>query len=292
MASPVSAIFAPRLWRIGGGRTLPLGPRGHLMGIVNLTPDSFSDGGRFADHSGAIAAARAMPAQGASLVDLGAESTRPGAAPIDGETERARLMPVLRGVLAALPDTPVSVDTYRADTARAALMAGAHIVNDVWGLQKDPELARMVADHGAGIVLMHTGRERHPLPDPIDDQRAFLSRSVETALAAGIAEDRIVLDPGFGFAKDAAHNLALMARFEELHALGFALMAGTSRKRFIGHVTGREAPARDIGTAATTALLRYKGAALLRVHDVAANMDALSMTDAMLAADGTFGPDV
>lgn len=276
--------FAARQWRLGGGSKLTLGPKGLLVGVLNVTPDSFSDGGDNLSPEAAVRSATAMVAEGAAILDIGAESTRPGAAPIDGTQERARLMPVLEAVRAALPEVPVSVDTYRAETARAALEAGAQIVNDVWGLQHDPQIANLVAETGAGLIIMHTGRERDVLADPIEDQRAFLSRSIEIALAAGVRDAQIVLDPGFGFAKDPAHNAALMARFAELHALGYPLLVGTSRKRFLGHFTGRQAEGRDVATAATTALLRAAGAALFRVHDVAMNADALAMADAMVAA--------
>lgn len=278
----VTAAFAPRVWRLAAGRTLTLGPRGVLMGIINATPDSFSDGGENIAPSAAVATGAQMVADGAHILDIGAESTRPGAAEIDGDVERARLLPVLNALRDAQPETVLSVDTYRADTARAALIAGAHIINDVWGLQRDTDLAHVAAEAGAGVVIMHTGRGRHVLDDIIEDQLAFFKRSLEIATKAGLANDQIVLDPGFGFAKDVAANLELMARFEALHGLGFPLLAGTSRKRFIGHVTGREAQGRDAGTAATTALLRQKGAAVFRVHNVAINADTLAVTDAML----------
>lgn len=281
--------FALRPWRLAADRAITLGPAGHLVGIVNVTPDSFSDGGLNRTPRRASDAAAAMVAEGASIIDIGAESTRPGAAPIDGAEERRRLLPALRAVRARLAGTPVSVDTYRAETARAALEAGADVINDVWGLQREPPIARVVAEHGAGLIVMHTGRERDVLPDPIEDQRVFFSRSIEIALAAGVGEDRIVLDPGFGFAKDTGHNVALMARFGALYALGFPLLAGTSRKRFIGRLTGREAAGRDVATAATTALLRMAGAALFRVHDVATSRDALAVADAMVAARSASG---
>ncbi|TIN81614.1 MAG: dihydropteroate synthase, partial [Mesorhizobium sp.] len=180
----------------------------------------------------------------------------------------------------------ISVDTYREDTARRAVAAGAHIVNDVWGLQREPGIARVAAETGAGLIIMHTGRERQKLPDVIEDQLLFLSKSLEIARASNVAEDQIVLDAGFGFAKETTEeNLDLMARFSELQALGFPLMAGTSRKRFIGGVTGREPAERAVGTAATSVILRLKGADLFRVHDVAINVDALAMADAMLARE-------
>lgn len=276
--------FNPRSWRIGSGARLELGPRGLVMGILNVTPDSFSDGGRHLDAAAAVEAARTMADAGAAIIDIGAESTRPGAETIDGETERRRLMPVIAGVRAALPDMPISADTYRSETAHWAIESGAQIINDVWGLQRDLKMANLAAETGVGLVIMHTGRDREPLPDPIEDQRVYLSRSIDIALRAGIAEAQIVLDPGFGFAKDAGHNAALMARFGELHALGFPLLAGTSRKRFLGHFTGRPVEARDVATAASSALLRAAGAAVLRVHDVAMNVDAVAMADAMIAA--------
>lgn len=263
---------------------MELGPRGLVMGVLNVTPDSFSDDGHHTDLDAAVDAARAMAEAGAAIIDIGAESTRPGAEAIDGETERRRLLPVIRAVRSALADMPISADTYRSGTAREALGAGAGIINDVWGLQRDLEIANLAAETGSGLVIMHTGRDREMLPDPIEDQRAFLSRSIDIALKAGVTEAQIVLDPGFGFAKDADHNAALMARFGELHALGFPLLAGTSRKRFLGQFTGRPVAARDVATAASSALLRAAGAAVLRVHDVAMNVDAVAIADAMIAA--------
>lgn len=254
------------------------------MGIINVTPDSFSDGGHSLDADDATHTAVGMAAEGAAIIDIGAESTRPDAVPIGGDVERERLLPALAAIMAALPDMPISIDTYRPDTARAALEAGAHIINDICGLQRNPDIAAVAADHGAGLVIMHTGRDRAPLDDVIVDQRAFLSRSIEIALAAGVDERHIVLDPGFGFGKDAARNVALMARFAELHELGFPFLAGTSRKRFLGHVTGRDVADRDAATAATSALLRSRGAAILRVHNVAMNADAVAIADAALAA--------
>ena len=178
----------------------------------------------------------------------------------------------------------ISIDTYRAETAAAALAAGAHIVNDVWGLTREPDIAKVAAKAGAGLCIMHTGRGREILPDPIEDQFAFFERSLRIADDAGVDRARIVLDPGFGFAKEtAAINLALMRRFEALHGLGFPLLAGTSRKRFLGEITGRsQASYRDIATAATSAILRLAGACVFRVHDVASSRDALAVADAMM----------
>lgn len=256
-----------------------------MVGILNVTPDSFSDGGLFITPDQAVAQARRMAQEGAAVIDIGGESTRPGASPVTVEEEQGRILPVI-AALAGSGEALISVDTYREETARLAVAAGAHIVNDVWGLQREPGIARVAAETGAGLVIMHTGRERQKLPDVIADQFLFLKASLEIARRSGVADDHIVLDAGFGFAKETAEeNLDLMARFSELKELGFPLMAGTSRKRFIGTVTGREAGARAAGTAATSVILRLKGADLFRVHDVAINMDALAVADAMLARE-------
>jgi dihydropteroate synthase len=274
-----------RRWQLAHGRHLELGGKAVVVGILNVTPDSFSDGGLFDAPERALAQAHRMVGEGALVIDVGGESTRPGAAAISAREEQARILPVIEA-LANSGEVLISVDTYRADTARLAVAAGAHIVNDVWGLQREPDIARVATDTGAGLVIMHTGRDREKLPDVIADQFLFLRKSLEIAHQNGVADDHIVLDPGFGFAKETAEeNLDLMARFSELSALGFPLMAGTSRKRFIGIVTGRDAADRGVGTAATSVILRLKGADLFRVHDVAFNVDALALADAMLARE-------
>ncbi|WP_312990418.1 dihydropteroate synthase [Rhizobium populisoli] len=271
-------------WLLAGSRSLELGATGHLMAIINVTPDSFSDGGRHATVESAVAQALACVEEGAVILDIGGESTRPGAAEVTAAEEQDRVLPVIER-LAGETDALISIDTYRAETARLAMAAGAHIINDVHGLQREPEIATVAARTGAGVCIMHTGRGREKQADHIEDQRLFLDRSLEIARAAGIPDEAIVLDPGFGFAKDRDDDLVLMARFSELHQLGFPLLAGTSRKRFIGGVTGREKPdERDVGTAATTAILRMAGAAIFRVHNVAPNRDALKIADAVLAA--------
>ena len=272
-----------RTWRLAHGRSLNLGASAVVMGILNVTPDSFSDGGRFIDADRACARAMSMLEEGAHIVDIGGESTRPGGPPVTAAEEQARILPVI-AALAARTGALISVDTYRAQTARLAIEAGAHIVNDVWGLQRDPDMAGVVARTGAGVVVMHTSRGRDVDPDPVRDQQVFLGRSLEIARASAVADDAIVLDPGFGFGKESADlNFALMRRFGELHALGYPLLVGTSRKRFIGHATGRDAQERDAGTAATSVILRLSGADIFRVHDVALNADALKVVDAMVA---------
>ncbi|MBZ9874069.1 dihydropteroate synthase [Mesorhizobium sp. BR1-1-9] len=274
-----------RRWQLAHGRHLDLGDKAVVVGILNVTPDSFSDGGLFDAAETALVQAHRMLGEGALVVDVGGESTRPGASAITAGEEQQRILPVIEA-LAGSGEVLISVDTYRAETARLAVAAGAHIVNDVWGLQREPDIARVAAETGAGLIIMHTGRDRPKLPDVIADQFAFLEKSLEIARRYGIADDHIVLDAGFGFAKETAEdNLDLMARFSELNALGFPLMAGTSRKRFIGTVTGRGAAERGAGTAATSVILRLKGADLFRVHDVAINVDALAVADAMLARE-------
>jgi dihydropteroate synthase len=276
-------MFDPFDWQLAHGRAMELGPRAVVMGVLNVTPDSFSDGGKHDGTSAALVHVEQMVGEGASIIDIGGESTRPGAAPVTAAQEQNRILPVIEA-LAGRIDVVLSVDTYREETARLAIAAGAHIVNDVWGLQREPGIARVAAETGAGLVIMHTGRERQKQPDVIDDQLLFLSRSLEIAAAAGVETARILLDPGFGFAKETVdENLDLMARFAELHALGRPLLVGTSRKRFIGAVTGREPAERAAGTAATSVILRMMGAVIFRVHDVAINVDALRMADAMVA---------
>jgi dihydropteroate synthase len=270
-----------RQWQLAQGRSIVLGTKAAVMGILNVTPDSFSGDGLRDNTDEAIAQALRMADEGAAIIDVGGESTRPGAEAVSASEEQRRVLPVIEA-LAGRSDLLISVDTYREETARLAVTAGAHIINDVWGLQREP---------GAGLVIMHTGRGRQKLPDVIEDQLAFLSRSLKIAKVAGVKGDQVVLDPGFGFAKETPEdNLDLIARFEELHRLGFPLLAGTSRKRFIGAVTGRAGGGdRAAGTAATSVILRLKGAHIFRVHDVAINVDVLAMADAILARQSLHG---
>lgn len=276
-------------WLMGQGRVLELGNRGHIMAIINVTPDSFSDGGRYVDAGRAVLHALGCVTQGAAILDIGGESTRPGAAEVSASEEQDRVLPVIEA-LAAETNALISVDTYRAETARLAMAAGAHIINDVHGLQREPAIASVAAETGAGLCIMHTGRGREGemVDDVIADQQSFFDISLGIADAAGVKRETIMLDPGFGFAKNAAQNIELMARFAELQRFGLPWLVGTSRKRFIGSVTGREnAEDRDVGTAATTAILRLAGASIFRVHNVAMNRDALAMADALLSAQAT-----
>lgn len=273
----------PIRWHLAHDRYIDLGSRAHIMGILNVTPDSFSDGGRFDTVESALRQAERMVEEGASIVDVGGESTRPGATPVSAEEELARVLPVIEALVRRSP-VLISLDTYRSATARRAVEAGAHIVNDIWGLQRDPAIANLAKESGAGLVIMHNSRERENRRAPILDQFDFLKKSLAVAADAGVPRDRIVLDPGFGFGKEAKENVEIMAGFERLAEFGLPFLVGTSRKRLLGSLTGREPQDRDIGTAATSVLLRMKGAAIFRVHNVAANRDALAVADAVLAA--------
>jgi dihydropteroate synthase len=257
-----------------------------LMGVVNVTPDSFSDGGLYLDSEAAIAHGRELAAAGAEILDVGGESTRPGAETVPAEEELRRVVPVIRGLRDV--DCDVSVDTSKAAVAGAALEAGAGIVNDVTALRGDPEMAALCAERGATVVLMHMlGDPRTMQDDPryddvVDDVKAFLAERLEAAIAAGIAEERVWLDPGIGFGKTAAHNLELLRRLGELRELGRPLVVGTSRKSFIGRVDGSAAGERLGGTIASSVLAAAEGAAVLRVHDVAELRQALAVAAAIL----------
>lgn len=283
-----ASVISPgnSIWTVGRDQSVTLGGTAHLMAIVNITPDSFSDGGCYDKVDAAVAHALDAVEQGATIIDIGGESTRPGAQPVSPLEEQRRILPVIEA-LSGRSSCLISIDTYRAETAMLAIEAGAHIVNDVYGLRYDPAMATVVAETGAGLIMMHTGRgrEAEKRDDVVDDQRFFFSRQMEVAANAGIDRARIVLDPGFGFAKDRDEDFALIARFEELQSLAMPLLVGTSRKRFIGATTGRERPdERDAGTAATTAMLRLAGASIFRVHNIPSNRDALRMADAVLTA--------
>ncbi len=257
-----------------------------IMGIVNVTPDSFSDGGLFFDRDAAIAHGLALAGEGATILDVGGESTRKGAAPVSEEEEKRRVLPVIEALRTS--DALISIDTIKAAVAEAAIDAGAHIVNDVRGLQGDPDLAGVAARHGAGVVAMHNPAilgSAEPLPgDPIAVLRAFFRATLAIAQRATIAEDRLVLDPGFGFGKSVEQNLEILARLNELHDFGFPLLVGTSRKSFIGHVTDRETDKRLVGTLVTNVVAALADVAILRVHDVAAHVEAMRVAEALQAA--------
>ena len=256
------------------------------MGIVNVTPDSFSDGGLFLDAERAIEHGRELAADGAEIVDVGGESTRPGAPEVAEEEELRRTEPVV--VALAADGISVSIDTSKRAVAEAALDGGATMVNDVTALRADPELAGPCAERGCEVVLMHmqgsprTMQENPTYEDVVDDVRAFLAERVEAAMAAGIAEERIWVDPGIGFGKTAEHNLELLRRLGELRELGRPILVGTSRKSFLGKLTGRDVSGRIGGTVASNVLALRAGAEMLRVHDVREVREAALVAEAIL----------
>jgi dihydropteroate synthase len=257
------------------------------MGVLNVTPDSFSDGGEWFDHDAAVAHGRELIAQGAELVDVGGESTRPGAEPVGESEELARVIPVVEALRSA--GAQLSLDTTKAAVAPAALAAGATFVNDVTALRGDPEMAAVVAEAGCDVCLMHMlGEPRTMQADPhyddvVADVKAFLAGRMEAAVAAGIDEQRIAVDPGIGFGKTLEHNLELLRRIDEIVALGRPVAVGTSRKSFLGKITGRDDPhQRVMGTVATNVLAYERGVEIFRVHDVAATRDALAVAAATL----------
>jgi dihydropteroate synthase len=282
-------------WSIGT-RTLELGKRTLIMGIVNVTPDSFSDGGLYLDSSKAADHALQLLDEGADIIDVGGESTRPGAkVAVSAEEELRRVLPVITALKKLRPDAVTSIDTYKASVARTAAAAGAEIVNDVSGLHWDPQMARTVAETKCGVVLMHMrGRpeEWRSLPPPGDIVLLVVRELREwsaTAVLAGIRRERIALDPGFGFGKNFEQNYPLLARFQELQSLGFPLVAGTSRKSFLGRTLakdGKDAAPSDrlFGNLAAQTALILKGAHILRTHDVKAAVEAARVADAILEA--------
>jgi len=270
----------------GRGFRFDLSRKVAVMGILNVTPDSFSDGGLFLDPNRAIARARAMIDEGADLLDIGGESSRPGAEPLSADEEAERILPVIAAVRASTA-IPVSVDTRHSRVAERALAAGANIINDISALG-DPAMAEVVARHDAGLILMHMQGEPRTMQDAphyddvLADIAAFLAARGAAARQAGIAAERLVIDPGIGFGKTVAHNLRIIDNLRVFADLGYPVLVGPSRKRFIGAVTGREVGDRLAGTLAAVALAVYKGARLVRVHDVNQAADAAALAEALL----------
>jgi dihydropteroate synthase len=272
------------------GKILDLGSRTAIMGILNVTPDSFSDGGRFAEFGPALAHAREMAAGGADIIDLGGESTRPGAEPLSEQAELDRIIPLTERLASEL-DIPLSVDTYKASVAAKALRAGASIVNDISGLRFSPDMAKVVADSGAAVVIMHiqgTPRNMQQNPvykDVVGEILSYLEEGIGIALNAGVERDQILVDPGIGFGKTLEHNLEILNRLDEFRVLGRPVLVGTSRKKFIGTVLDVPVPEqRREGTAATVALAIERGASVVRVHDVAPMAQVARMSDAIVRA--------
>jgi dihydropteroate synthase len=269
--APGSDVLA---WLLAKARPL-------VMGVLNVTPDSFSDGGLFMQPAAAIEHARRLAAEGADIIDIGAESTRPygGAHAVSSDEERERLEPILPAV--ATIGIPVSVDTMKAKVAAWALDAGASMVNDVWGLQRDPDMGRVVAEHGAPVIIMHNRDTADPAIDIIADVTEFFSRSLEIAWAAGIGHDRVVLDPGIGFGKTAGQSLICLARLDAFRGFDLPLLVGASRKRFINSIAPSEPMERLGGSLAAHLAAVGSGAAIIRTHDVAPTVQALAVTAAI-----------
>jgi dihydropteroate synthase len=305
------AIFQ---WNVGA-RTLELGRRTLIMGVVNVTPDSFSDGGLFVDAEKAVVRAEQLLDDGAAIIDIGGESTRPGSQPVSEEEERRRVLPVIRDLKHRRPDAVVSIDTYKANVARAAVELGADVVNDVSGFRWDPKMAKTLAELKVGAVLAHTrGRPEEwralpPIGDPVLIVKRDLRQWAEAASLAGVKRDHLVLDPGFGFGKRFEENYPLLVHFGELQQMGFPLLAGVSRKSFIGRMLAADSKDKDknknkdrdvdkdndkdadvgdrlYGTLAAETGLILKGAHIIRTHDVRLALQAARVADAMVASGG------
>lgn len=263
-------------------KILDLNTHTHIMGILNVTPDSFSDGGKYNELEKAVDHAKQMVADGADIIDVGGESTRPGHKPVSVEEEITRVVPVIEALRAAGIAVPISIDTYKAETAAAALQAGADIINDVWGAKYDPEIAAVARAYDAPIILMHN-RNNKSYTSIIDEMIRDLEESIAIAKQAGVDDQQIILDPGIGFGKELADNYTVMQQLDKLiAAFPYPFLLGTSRKSFISKVLDVPAVERDNATGATTCLGIVKGVKIVRVHDVKRNVELAKMMDAML----------
>ncbi|MFD1417082.1 dihydropteroate synthase [Oceanobacillus jeddahense] len=249
------------------------------MGILNVTPDSFSDGGQYTDIEKAVAKGKKMEEDGADIIDIGGESTRPGHTPVSAEEEIERIIPVIEALKDSL-QTPISVDTFKAAVAEQAVKAGASIINDIWGAKREPEIAEIAARYEVSMILMHN-RTDMDYGDFMTDVKADLQESISIAKKAGVEDNQIILDPGIGFAKTMKQNQYMIKELQELTTFGYPVLLAASRKRFIGDILDVPADQRDIGTAATTVIGIAKGARIIRVHDVKANLEAAKVADAI-----------
>jgi len=264
--------------------------RTFIMGILNVTPDSFSDGGLYVSEGAAVARALEMIEEGADIIDIGGESTRPGHVPVTAEEELARIIPVIRAVRRVAGErVAISVDTYKAEVAREAILAGADWMNDIWGLKRDPKMAEYAAELGCPVIIMHN-REQAVYEDFMADVLQDLKESIAIAKQAGVRDDQIVLDPGVGFAKSHEQNLLVMNRLEEIVALGYPVLLATSRKRVIRHTLGLPVDQLVEGTAATVAIGIAKGCRIVRVHDVAPIRRTVLMSDAIVYGSDGYSP--
>jgi len=259
-----------------------LGRRTLVMGILNVTPDSFSDGGLFNALDAATTHAADLEAEGADILDVGGESTRPGYTPVPAEEEQARVLPLIAR-LAQTAKVPISIDSYKASTARRALEAGAAIVNDVWGLQRDPDMAAVVGERGVPVVVMHNRETIDPSIDIVDDIKRFFERSLRLARAAGVPDRHVILDPGIGFGKSWEQHLEALRRLPEIRALGFPVLVGVSRKSVLGRIHNTAVPPRErlFGSIASHVMAIALGADIVRVHDVKPHVEACRVADAI-----------
>lgn len=253
----------------------------HVMGILNATPDSFSDGGQYVCVEAAVAQALKMIEEGADIIDVGGESTRPGSVEVDAAEEIRRVVPVIKAIR-AVSDVSISIDTYKAEVAEQAIMAGATMINDVWGFQRDEKLAKVAARYDVPAILMHNQNGTDYATDIIDSMKCFFERSIAIALEAGVAKEKIILDPGIGFGKTVAQNLEVMKRLPEVKAFGYPVLLGTSRKSMIGKVLDLPVNERLEGTLVTTTVGVQSGMAIIRVHDVKENVRAIKMIEAIM----------
>lgn len=272
-----------REYMLRNGSVLKLGQSTLIMGILNVTPDSFSDGGRYHDTERAVEHAIRLFEEGADIIDIGGESTRPGHQQVGKEEELARILPVIEALRKQAPHIPLSVDTYKAEVARKAVEAGVHIINDIWGFKEDPDMASIAAELDCPVILMHNRRDMNYI-DLVEDVKRDLLDSVDIALTGGVKEQNIILDPGIGFAKNYEHNLKVMSSLDHLVGLGYPVLLATSRKRFIR--TTLDLPVDNVleGTAATVAYGIAQGCQIVRVHDVKHMKRTARMCDAMLYA--------
>jgi dihydropteroate synthase len=264
-----------------GKYTFNFGERTYIMGILNVTPDSFSDGGDFVDIEAAISHAKQMVQDGADIIDIGGESTRPGSQELGEEDELKRIIPIIERLSKEI-DVPISIDTYKAIVAEKAILAGALIVNDIWGMQKDPKMAQIIAKYQVPVIIMHNQLGTEYSRDIMEEMCIFLRHSIDLGLQAGIKLENMILDPGIGFGKTPEQNVIVMARLGELNDLGCAVLLGTSRKSFIGKILDLVPKERVEGTVATTVMGIVQGADIVRVHDVKENLRAAKVTDAIV----------
>ncbi|AKL94429.1 dihydropteroate synthase FolP [Clostridium aceticum] len=264
-----------------GQYTLMLGSKTYVMGILNVTPDSFSDGGNYLNVEKAIIHAQKMVLEGADIIDIGGESTRPGAGEVSADVELSRLLPVLERLVKEVK-VPISVDTYKAEVAEKVLQAGAHIINDVWGLQRDLDMAGVIAKYDVPVIVMHNQSGTKYDKDIMESISDFFKKSINMALEAGVKKEKIILDPGIGFGKNPEQNMEIMARLGEFNALGHSILLGTSRKSMIGKILDLPPEQRVEGTLATSVMGIVQGVDIIRVHDIVENVRTVKVTDAIV----------